>query len=326
MSAAAPTSFVDYLKAAFYRRYPVPLLGNMPVNQLALAAFAVLGIANPGFWLLGAAAEITYLLALASNERFQKLLEGEHLQATKQRSNQKLLNAIARLSPESRLRYSQLLGQAQAIAEPAAGLDDDSPVRLQEVRTGSLSQLVWIFLRLLISRGALEETLDRVDRPTLEAEIARLQERLETETEETALVRSLRGTLDIQQKRLENLQKAEESRLVIDAELKRIERQVELIREETALTGRAEVLSDRLDSVSVTLNETNRWMEQNAEIFGGLGAESWAVDPLGADPLSVDPMAAEPLERVGDAEGSSSASVPPPLPQPDERRRGRRRG
>ncbi|MCB1054284.1 MAG: hypothetical protein KDD11_02080 [Acidobacteria bacterium] len=321
MSAPAPASFFDYLKAAFFRRYPVPFLGAMPVNQMALGAFAVLGIANPGFWLLGAAAEITYLLSLAGSERFQKLLQGEHLQQTQQRSNRKLVDAIARLKPEARLRYAQLLEQAKGIADPAAAIEDDGPVKLQEVRSGSLSQLVWIFLRLLISRQALEETLERVDRPALEAEIQRLDERLQGETEETALVRSLKGTLEIQKKRLENLAKAEESRLVIDAELKRIERQVELIREETALTGRAEVLSDRLDSVSVTLNETNRWMEQNAEIFGGLGSEVWAVDPLGADPLSVDPMAAE-VPAAAELEGAGHR-VPPPLPPDAGRRRDR---
>ena len=59
------------------------------------------------------------------------------------------------------------------------------------------------------------------------------------------------------------------------------------------------MLSDRLDSVSVTLNETNRWMEQHSEIFGGLsGLET---DPLAADPLVVDPLEApvpEPPQEV----------------------------
>ncbi len=48
-------SYWRYLMAAFHRRTRIPFLGDLPVNKLAIAAFAVLGLANPGFWFLGAA-------------------------------------------------------------------------------------------------------------------------------------------------------------------------------------------------------------------------------------------------------------------------------
>lgn len=293
MSRDVPLGFGDYLKAAFWRRIPVPGMGAMPMNQLALGAFAVLGLANPGFWLLGAAAELAYLFALSSNQRFQNLVRAERLSAGQEVAQVRLQRAIDNLNPESRRRYARLLAQAREIAEPALRLDDaGGPVKLQEVRSGGLSQLVWIFLRLLLSREAVIETLGRVDRQRVESEIQKLEKKLEDTAEDSPLQRSMRGTLEIQQKRLENLQRAEDSRRIIDAELERIERQVELIREEAALTNRPEVLSDRLDSVSVTLNETNRWMEQHAEIFGGLsGLETGS---LSADPLSADPLAAAP--------------------------------
>jgi hypothetical protein len=291
MSRDVPLGFGDYLKAAFWRRIPVRGLGPMPVNQLALAAFAVLGLANPGFWLLGAAAELAYLFGLSGNRRFQNLIQAERRLQGQEEAQVRLQQAINGLSPESQRRYSWLLSQAREIAEPALRLDDaGGPVKLQEVRSGGLSQLVWIFLRLLLSRESVEKTLQRVDGEHVELEILQLEEKLASLTEESPLQRSIRGTLEIQQKRLENLHKAEESRRIIDAELERIERQVELIREEAALSNRPEVLSDRLDSVSVTLNETNRWMEQHSEIFGGLsGLET---DPLAADPLVVDPIEA----------------------------------
>jgi len=69
---------------------------------------------------------------------------------------------------------------------------------------------------------------------------------------------------------------------VLDAELGRIEQRVALIREEAAVSGRADELSDRLDVVSGTLDETNRWMEQNAEIFGSVDA---TVTPDGSLPV-----------------------------------------
>ena len=51
-------SFSDYIAAAFHRRVRVPLLGALPANKMGLAAVVVAGLANPGFWLLGAALEI----------------------------------------------------------------------------------------------------------------------------------------------------------------------------------------------------------------------------------------------------------------------------
>ena len=59
--ASEKLSFGDYVKEAFLRRVEVPGLGGMPLNVLVVAAFAVLGLANPGFWFLGAALEGLYL-------------------------------------------------------------------------------------------------------------------------------------------------------------------------------------------------------------------------------------------------------------------------
>ena len=95
-------------------------------------------------------------------------------------------------------------------------------------------------------------------------------------------MRSLTGMIEIQRRRMENLERARESLAVIDAELERIEQQVVLLREESAVSGKAELLSSRLDAVTGALSETNRWMEQNAQIFGELGA-----DPLGSAPVDL---------------------------------------
>ena len=71
--------FWDYVKAAFLRRAHLPGLGHMPLNLTGIAGIALLGLWNPGFWLLGAAIEVAYLVLKASSPRFQKLLQGEAL-------------------------------------------------------------------------------------------------------------------------------------------------------------------------------------------------------------------------------------------------------
>jgi hypothetical protein len=62
--SARSLGYWDYVKAAFKRRARVPLLGYVPYNYIALFTVAVLGAAsqNPGFWFMGGALEIAYLL------------------------------------------------------------------------------------------------------------------------------------------------------------------------------------------------------------------------------------------------------------------------
>jgi hypothetical protein len=271
--------FFDYLKAAFRYRPKLPVLGRMPLNQLGLGAFAVLGLASPGFWFLGVAAELVYVMGLASSSRFQAMVRGERILAARESYQEKVRAAHDRLSAASQKRYRRLLSQCQEVLGISEALDDGSLTIVRSARTGGLNQLLWIFLRLLTSNELLEDSMNRVDRQAIREELARLEERLGQAEPDSALARSLQGTLEIERKRLENLETAERSLQVIEAELRRIEQQVKLIREETVVGGKAEILSGHLDAVTHELSETNRWMEQNAEIFGSLGA-----DPLGSAP------------------------------------------
>jgi hypothetical protein len=295
-------TFWDYVKAAFTHKHRLPLLGKMPVNQMALFAVGVLGMFNPGFWFLGAAGELGYLAFLSSNASFQKLQQGERLLAKQTGFEGKVQVAIAALSLESRARYGRLLrecGLILGIAPPAGeGLGT-----LSDMRAGGLNQLLWLFVRLLTSREVISSNLSQVDRASVEAEVDRVRERLARAEKDSALARSLQATLDIQIKRMENHTKALSSLEVIDAELERIEQQVSLIREESAVSGGPELLSVRLDAVTSTLGETSRWMDQNAEFLGSLGTDD------------LDAAALPRLPQV-------QTTAPPPPPPPRARQKG----
>jgi hypothetical protein len=296
-------SYWDYVKAAFHRHLPVPLLGGMPVNKMALGVFAVLGIANPGFWFLGAAAEVAYLGILSSNARFQKLIQGERLLERAQSHDAQVERAFERLGHSSQMRYRTLVDECRQIlglAEPRGRSEV-----LQGVRTGNLNELLWLFMRLLTSRELIQSTRKRVNRDQLQDDIASLRERAEAAEAASPLARSLQATLAIQEKRLENLDNAEHNLAVVNAELERIEQQVRLIREESAVSGGPEMLSARLDAVSSTLTETSRWMDQNADLFTSLGTDEEMSATLPN------------LPRAPAAEG------PPPIPPPRKRQRER---
>ncbi len=280
--SAPPIGFFGYVKEAFFWRTPTPGLGHLPLNLGALAVFGVLGIANPGFWLLGGALELAYLTGMASSRRFQRVVQGRRSLARQRQEETKLGAAITRLTLESQRRYHSLLAQCRDIAGISATLDDGAGMTsLRKLRTGGLNQMLWIYLRLLTSREVLVQTLEHTDRESVEREIQGLTERLDATDPETTLARSLTASLDIQQKRLANLDRSTESLHVLEAELVRIESQVALIREEMAVSGKAEALSGRVDSVAEALDETNRWMEQNADIFSGLeGLEEPRLEDL----------------------------------------------
>ena len=271
MSAADDLNYIDYVKEAFSRRSDVALLGGIPLNYLGLAAFGVLGLANPGFWLLGAALELGYLAWMAGSERFRRVVQGERLLVEQQQHDTQVQTTLDRLAKEGQHRYRALHTQCVQILGISESLGDVG-LSLNKMRTGGLNQLLAIFLRLLTSREVLMATMSQTDRARVERELEELEKKLSVATADTSLERSLRGSFDIQRKRVENLDRAATNLEVLDAELGRIEQRVALIREETAVSGRADELSDRLDVVSGTLDETNRWMEQNAEIFGSVDA------------------------------------------------------
>ncbi len=264
----AELGFLDYVKAAFVWRYRVPGLGYLPLNILALVGFGILGLGHPAFWLLGLAFEAGYLTLMAGDPRFQAVVRGQRLMEERQRWQARQVDLFESLDRESQRRYLELVENCQQILKHTQGLSAGGP--LEELRSGGLSQMAWLFLKLLYSKIRTRAITEKVRASDLEAEIKRLEEQLKQEAEGTAMHRSLVGTLEIQRKRLENLQKAKDSLKVIEAELNRIEHQVRLLSEEAAMASDPETLTVRLDGVVQSLDGTHRWMSEHGEIFGGL--------------------------------------------------------
>jgi hypothetical protein len=304
--AAEELSYLDYLRAAFRYRPRVGWLGHMPANGMALFTLGLLGFVNPGFWLLGLAGEVAYLGVLSTNSTFQRVVQGNRLLARQHTLEDRVQQTLAGMSGDLRERYRRLVAECGAILGINLALDDGGFGTLRDMRAGGLNQLLWLFLRLLASRDVIATSLAQVDRAAVDAEADRVRARLAKAEPDSALARSLQGTLDIQAKRVENLTKARSSLDVVDAELERIEQQVKLIREEAAVSGGPEVLSSRLDAVTSTLSETSRWMDQHAEFFGSLATD--------------DPDVAT-LPGLTQLPPAATVAAPPP-PPPRQKQRG----
>ena len=113
---AGKPGFLQYLTAAFNAR---PFGMFVAPNWVGLAAAGLLGLADPGFWVLGAGLELGYLLVLATNERFRRtvtaarsptLLRGDDWTA-------RIGKALLALGERDRLRYQTIAERCRSIID-----------------------------------------------------------------------------------------------------------------------------------------------------------------------------------------------------------------
>lgn len=276
--------FGDYLKAAFNAR---PIGMFIPPNWIGLGAFALLGILNPGFWVLGAGIELGYLAVLATNARFQRVVGASQLSTRQDDSAAQVARLIAALSEEDTRRYRALEERCRGILDQQA--QSDSMSGGLEAQGASLSRLAFVYLRLLLTRQTLQRVLGEAGRAEdLQTRLAALERQLADASITEALRKSLTGQVEILKQRLESRRDAREKLVFVDAELDRIRDQVELIREQAALSSDPESLSHRIDAITETLGGTNEWVREQQRAFGAM--EDLLVEP---PPLTAHTAASE---------------------------------
>jgi hypothetical protein len=256
-----PPGFLDYVKAAFHLRPRIPGLGHVPVNYLALAGFAVLGLANPGFWFLGAALEMGYLVTLGTHPRFQRLVQGWTAMAERKSSEAKRQELLYRLDPSSRRRYLDLETRCEWILAggeaPLAGESVKGPLGRHD-----FDQLLALFYRLLVAREMLVRDARQPGlRKDLQQQHDRLVQRLKQEGLEEQLKKTLDATRGLLERRIQILETADAKLQHVEAELDRIEQQVALIAQESSSALRdPDALSRRIDAMTEGLGEATKWI------------------------------------------------------------------
>ena len=133
MPTPEPT-FWDYVRAAFNRRPAVHGLGEVPWNKIVLAALAILGIGNPGFWLLGLGGELCYLYVMATNPRFQTLVRAEKLQAERVSAEDRVVGRLAELSKEGQERFQVLRTKCAEVQQITETIQAGALAPLDEAR------------------------------------------------------------------------------------------------------------------------------------------------------------------------------------------------
>lgn len=264
----------SYLVAAFNAR---PFGMPLPPNWFALAAFALLGaFVNPGLWLIGAGLEGLYLFALSRNERFRATVDaggkGEDWVAR--------YNALSyHLDEDARRRQESIESQAREI------VDLLSSTGATEMQKSDVRQMAWLHLKLLAARASILQVISSAERDkrSLEDQERRVIDRLSEDTIGDELKRSLEQQLEVLRSRRAGHADAQHRRELIEAELERLRQQVSLVREQALLATDEHSVASSLDALSASLNEANRWLKDQRELFAGL--EGLTDEPPPADLL-----------------------------------------
>jgi hypothetical protein len=281
--------FWDYVREAFNAR---PIGMFVPPNWLGLAAFGLLGLQEPGFWVIGAGLELAYLSLLATNPRFQRLIAGKASLATAREVTDKGGRLVAGLPDIDRRRYEILALRCASILEQQFAGDTTAPG--YDTQREGLGRLTWMYLRLLATRQSIRRVLAQPDGRTAAASgqpppipgsapaapggnqrelaqrLAELNRRLKDEALSEELRRSLTAQAELLQQRVRRRTEAEDKLAYLDAELTRIEEQVELIREQAVLSTDPESFSRRIDEIGATLSGTADWIAEQQRALGAM--------------------------------------------------------
>jgi DNA repair exonuclease SbcCD ATPase subunit len=266
----------DYVRKAFNAK---PIGMFVPPNWIGLGIFGLLGVLNPGFWIMGLGLELGYLWILSTHPRFQRFAAASKRLETQRQWQARVEDAVRQLNPDDQQHYRVLETRCRALLQQQ--LQINTPTQGLEAQGEGLGRLLWVYLRLLLTRQAINRVIRGSSvasegAASLDERIAGLQARL-NEPLTDDLRKSLTGQIEILQQRLERRREAKQKLAFLDAELTRIQEQVELVREQAVLTADSETLSQRIDQITTTLGSTAQWISDQQKLYG-------AVEDLMSEP------------------------------------------
>lgn len=251
----------SYIAAAFNAR---PLGMPIPLNWFGLVAFGLLGaLLHPGFWLIGAGLEGLYLWTVSRNARFRKTVDAGNGRGD---WDSRYAALSTHLDTEARTRQAAIEQQASEIAGLLQRIGSS------EAQIGDVRQMAWLHLKLLAARASLQQVVAAGLRESdgLADQEQRIDQRLGRGDADDDLRRSLEQQLDVIRSRRAAHADGARRRELIDAELERLRQQVALVREQALLAADEQGAAQSLDALSASLNEANRWLKDQRELFAGI--------------------------------------------------------
>ncbi len=279
----------DYLKEAFLFRW------NLLFFTAAIGAGLMAPIPDVVLPLV-AAGELAYLTALVSLPRFRAAINAKVHGAAKgspqtdvvQPPPLPLVSMLGGLPPPSRTRFERLHARCLEMRGIAAGVRGAAGVQTgtaEDMRTPGLDRLLWLFLRLLLSKTALDRFLVTMDEQELSTKLEALRKNLaaaQTGGDER-VVRSLQDSVAMGELRLDNYARAKKNAEFVSIELDRIEGKIQALAEMAVNRQDPDFLTSQVDSAAESMRQTEKAVSELQHLTGM--AEELAEPPaiLGAD-------------------------------------------
>ncbi len=274
-SASAGAAISDYLREAFLFRWNLLLLAGGAVGAALLPMSSVL------LPLVGAG-ELTYLAALISIPRFRAAIDAKvHAARTgagadstgSPASSVSLVTMLGGLPADARQRFQQLHGRClemRGIAAGVRGAAGDAAASAEEIRTPGLDRLLWLFLRLLSSKAALDRFLQSMNEKELTARLAEFRKSLATAQAggDERVIKSLQDSVAMGELRLDNFGRARKNAEFVSLELDRIEGKIQALAEMAVNRQDPDFLSSQVDSAADSMRQTEKAVSELQHLTG----------------------------------------------------------
>jgi len=272
--SAAPTrgaGLVDYLKEAFFFRW------NLLFFAGGLAGAAIAPLADVTIPLV-CAGELAYLAALTSLPRFRAAIDAKiHAArgtvAATPAAAPSLLAMLAGLPVESRRRFEQLhdrcveMRQLAVGVRGAAGREAGSA---EEIRTPGLDRLLWLFLRLLMSKHALDRFLKTTSSEEISSGLEQLRKDYAAAQQagDERIARSLQDSVASAELRLDNYERSKKNAQFVAIELDRMEGKIKALAEMAVNRQDPDLLSSQVDSAAESMRQTEKAVSELQHLTG----------------------------------------------------------
>ena len=261
----------DYLKEAFLFRWNMLFF----LGGVAGAAIAPLaGVTLP----LVFAGELTYLAALTSLPRFRAAIAAtvhaaQGTTPAAAAAAPSLVVMLAGLPGELRKRFELLHARCVEMRKLAAGVRG-GPGRdagsAEEIRTPGLDRLLWLFLRLLLSKNALDQFIKTMSREEINARLEQLRKDLTAaqQASDERIVRSLQDSIAMAELRLDNYERAVKNAQFVTIELDRMESKIQALAEMAVNRQDPDLISSQVDSAAESMRQTEKAVSELQHLTG----------------------------------------------------------
>jgi hypothetical protein len=261
----------DYLKEAFLFRWNLLFF----LGGLAGAAIGPLSdVTLP----LVFAGELAYLAALTSLPRFRAAIDSrvhaaQGTTAEAKTTAPSLVVMLAGLPGELRKRFEQLHARCVEMRHLAVGVRGASgrdAGSAEEIRTPGLDRLLWLFLRLLMSKNALDRFLKTMSSEEINARLEQLRKDVASAQQggDERIVRSLQDSIAMAELRLDNYERAKKNAQFVTIELDRMESKIQALAEMAVNRQDPDLISNQVDSAAESMRQTEKAVSELQHLTG----------------------------------------------------------